>query len=271
MEGTLYPLSQFGGPTSVTAADYATFLQNNFGQLASVVNQYYPVALFNSTPFPAYYAISTVITYAAYFCPARRALEATSKAGKPAWTYRSSHVPTCGWEPGLGAAALELLGATHASEIPLVFSQLTNLPLPPNGNCSLDSQEVEISKILVSAWTSMATTGTPGDGAGILGGPWPQYNVNASGGLLISNVSSVGYVNYTICDFWDKIAAAEANLTTTSNSSSPGSANATSSSGPSSTSSSSMATFTGGTTNILKALGIGFLAMTVTVASTVML
>jgi carboxylesterase type B len=177
-----------------------TFLKNNFGQLASLVNEYYPVALFNPTPFPAYYAISTVFTDAAYFCPARRALKATAKAGKPVWTYYSAHSLTCGWEPNIGGIGLELLWPTHTSEIPLVFFQLTNLPLP-NRSCSLDIQEVEISKILVSAWTSMAATGSPGAGAGILDGPWPQYNVNASNGLLITNLSSVGYVNYTVCDF----------------------------------------------------------------------
>lgn len=179
------------------------------------------MALFNSTPFPAYYAISTVITDSSYFCPTRRALEATIKAGKPVWTYPSAHTPTCGWEPDISGSnaglLLELLGPTHTSEIPLVFSQLTNLPLP-NGTCSLDAQEIEISKVPVSAWTSMAATGTPGHGASIRGEPWPQYNANESNGLLISNFSSVGYANYTVCEFWDKIAAAEVNLTTNSNS-----------------------------------------------------
>jgi hypothetical protein len=77
----------------------------------------------------------------------------------------------------------------------------------------------------------MAATGTPGSGMGILDGPWPQDNVTESNGLLITNFSNVGYVNYTVCDFWDKIAVAKANLTTTSNSSSPAAANATSSAG----------------------------------------
>jgi Carboxylesterase family len=248
---------QFENPTTITGADHMTFLENNFGQLASSVNKIYPVALFNSTPYPAYYAISAVITDAAYFCPARCALKATIKVGKPVWTYRSANSLTCGWEPNIGGIALELLGPTHSSEIPLVFSQLTQLPLP-NGTCSLDAQEVEISKALVSAWTSMATAGNPGAGAGILGGPWPQYNANESNGLLVSNVSSVGYVNYTVCDFWDKIAAAEANLTT----------NATSSIGQSgATSSAAPATFTGGSAKLWRAVGTGLLTLLVVVIS----
>jgi hypothetical protein len=50
MEGTLFALEQFTDPTTITATDYMTFLEKHFGQLASVVNEYYPVALFNSNP-----------------------------------------------------------------------------------------------------------------------------------------------------------------------------------------------------------------------------
>ena len=62
----------------------------------------------------------------------------------------------------------------------------------------------------------MAATGTPGDVTGIPGGLWPPYNVNESNRLLVGNISSVGYINYTVCELWDKIAAAEVNLTTNS-------------------------------------------------------
>ena len=125
-----------------------------------------------------------------------------SKLGNPFGLIAAPTTPTCDWEPDIGGSndglLLELLAPTHISEIPLVFSQLTNLPLP-NRTCSLDAQEIEISKVLVSAWTSMAATGTPGHGAGTRGGPWPQYNANESNGPLISNFSSVGYVNYMVC------------------------------------------------------------------------
>ena len=58
----------------------------------------------------------------------------------------------------------------------------------------------------------MAANGDPG-GAGLLGGPWPQYSVTQSKGLLIANETVVGHVNYTVCDFWEKIAAAGSNGT----------------------------------------------------------
>jgi hypothetical protein len=131
--------------------------------------------------------------------------------------------------------ALQLLDPTHTSEIPLTFRQLTNLPIP-NGTCSLDAQEVQISDVLTAAWSSMGVSGTPGAGAGILGGPWPQYNSTASLGLLITNKTSVGVVNYTLCDFWDQIAAAEVNITMTPTSNSPSASNSSSSSGSNTTS-----------------------------------
>jgi hypothetical protein len=220
MEGTLFALGQVGNPGSITPTDYTIFPGNNLSQLASAFDKYYSVALFNSTPFPAYYAISTIITDSSYscFCPTRCALEAITKAWEPVWTYCSAHNPTCDWEldtSGSNAGfLLELLEPPQTSEIPLVFSPLTNLPLP-NGTCSLDAQEIMISKALLSSDIHGRHRNTrrwcrhPR-------GPWPQYNVNESNRLLVGNVSSVGYINYTVCELWDKIAAAEVNLTTNS-------------------------------------------------------
>jgi len=113
-----------------------------------------------------------------------------------------------------------------------VFGQLTNLPLP-NGTCSFDEQEVAISKVLTSAWTSMAETGWP----------WPRWNSTASQGLLIGNASVIGYINYTICDFWDNIEALSLNASMSANGTSV--ANASSSAGAYRTSTGSIATATG--------------------------
>lgn len=49
----------------------------------------------------------------------------------------------------------------------------------------------------------------PGEWRGDRGGAWPRYGANASQGLLIENGTAVGYVNYTACDFWDLVAAAQ--------------------------------------------------------------
>ena len=209
MEGTLFTLSQFTKPETITQADYSTFLNSTFGSLSSNISQYYPMSAFESTGLPGFYAISTVLTDSYFKCPAYRALKATINAGVPTWTYLDDHTPSCGFGVGLTAAdILKLLGPTHGSEIPFVFAELTNLP-PPSGKCSANEQEVQISKVLTSAWTSMAANGNPNSGVDISGVPWPRYNVSGSQGLIIDNGTAIGYVNYTVCAFWDTIAAAQ--------------------------------------------------------------
>jgi carboxylesterase type B len=209
MEGTLLTIGQFTNPLAITQADYSAFLNYTFDSLAANVSNYYPMSAFESTDLPGFYAISAVLTDSYFKCPAYRALLATTKAGVPAWTYLFDHTPSCGWVAGLTSPTiLKLLGPTHSSEIPFVFGEVTDLPLP-RGNCSFDAQEVGISDVFVSAWTSMAQGGSPGSGAGIVGGPWPQFSANGSQGLLIENSAAVGYVNYTVCGFWDLVAAAQ--------------------------------------------------------------
>lgn len=251
-------IGEFDSPEKTTAADYTAFLQSNFGSLSSTILKYYPLSLFASTPFPPFYAISTVYAVASYFCPARRGLNATINSGVPAWTYRFAHTPTCGWEPGINSEqALELLGPTHTSEIPFVFAQLNNLP-PRHGTCSFDEREVAISRALVSAWTSMAASGNPDGAVGITEGLWPKFNLAQSKGLLIRNFTSVGYINFTPCELWDKVNAEIVSQQAMGNGSSAGQTSATATGTASATgrgtSSGPMASSTSGTV----ALQVGF-------------
>jgi hypothetical protein len=209
MEGTSFTLGQFQDPTAITEADYSAFLNYTFGSLAVNVSYYYPMSAFESTELPGFYAISTVLTDSYFKCPTYCALTATTKAGVPAWTYLDDHTPSCGWILGLTSPnILKLLGPTHTSEILFVFAELTNLP-PPAGSCSFSEQEVQISKALTSAWTSMAAQGNPNGGIDISGRPWPTYNVSESQGVIIGDNATVGYVNYTVCAFWDIVAAVQ--------------------------------------------------------------
>jgi hypothetical protein len=89
----------------------------------------------------------------------------------------------------------------------------------------------------------MASTGSPDGGVGISGGPWPMWNGTGSQGLLVGNSSAIGYINYTVCDFWDKIEVLKLNASMGGNATSV--AGATSSGGASSTSSGSTAAATG--------------------------
>jgi carboxylesterase type B len=207
MEGTLFEISNVRNPLNLSQQYYTNFLQANFGNLTTYIEQMYPISAFNSTPMPVFEVVAEIYSLVAYICPARRALRATIQHGVPGWTYRFRHQPTCGWASGISSQqVLDILGATHTSEIPFVFSHLTGLP-PPNGSCSFDVDEQRISRALVSAWTSMASHGNPDGAVGITGGPWPQFDVTNSRGLLITNSTAVGVVNYTQCDFWDQVNA----------------------------------------------------------------
>ncbi|KAI9724523.1 MAG: hypothetical protein M1812_000591 [Candelaria pacifica] len=213
MEGTLFVLSAYNSPQNVTAHDFYAAFQG-FGDYVVQIKDRYTLAQYNSTGYAPFYALSQILTDAGYKCPTRRALNVTSNANMPAYTYLSSHVPSCSWEQSIPAQALRILGATHSSELPFVFRQLTSLPLT-NGTCSLNSQEKSISSVLSAAWTSMAEGGFPGSVSNG-GGLWPTFNISASQGLTITNSTAASRIDYTNCDLWDSIARLQlANATST--------------------------------------------------------
>ena len=220
MDGALFTLLQFStdGPPAATASDYSTFLSQNFGPQASLVEEYYPLSAFNSTPFPPFYAISTVLSYAGYICPAYRGLNTAAANGVPVWAYLWDHTPNCTWFNALPQDAVPLVGPTHTSEIPFVFGNTVNLPAP-NGTCNMTQQEVAISAFLVEAWTSMAANQMPTSNATL----WPEYgSAQQSLGITVVNSTIPGYINFTACALWDEIAQlqeaaynASSNATTT--------------------------------------------------------
>lgn len=165
--------------------------------------KYYPLSLFtNVTQYPVVAAISTVITDAAYRCPAYRGLIRAAEKGVPAYSYIFSHTPTCSWVSGLPQKYVQLLGPTHSAEIPFVFGSLTDLPAP-NGTCNATAQERKISSKLVSAWTAMAEKGNPSTGSL----QWPVYRNGSSLGLNIVNDTTVEHLDYSVCQLWDEVNA----------------------------------------------------------------
>lgn len=92
-----------------------------------------------------------------------------SKRGStvPAWTYLFSHTASCVWDDLFPPQYLSLFQATHTAEIPFVFGNTDNLPIPnanfigTSGTCSFNPSEQLISQALVEAWTSLAATGDP--------------------------------------------------------------------------------------------------------------
>ena len=202
-EGTLFILASFGTKvTNLTSADYLEFLSAQFApSVLPLITKQYPIAAFNSTPYPAFFALASIVTDAAYKCPAYRGLNTAVAKGLPAYTYLDAHTPSCQWLPGVPASALKLLGATHAAELPLVFDRLTGFE---NGTCSLSTSDGAISKVLVDAWTAMASSGDPGTSAL----QWPRFIADQDlNGVVINDTAAAGAVDYSACAFWDKIDA----------------------------------------------------------------
>lgn len=202
-DGTLYILAAYGSQLlALSAADYDDFLAHNFGPYAPLVNQTYPLALFNATPYPAYEAISTVFTHARLRCFGRMGavLSSSGENGVGAYAYSFNHAPSCDWEEAIPdkEVLLELLGATHSAEVPFVFGHTRGLPAP-SGNCNLTGAEVAMSEWMVDAWTSMARKGEPGGG-------WPAYEDDGErSGVNFGDEAVVGEIDYSMCDFWDPL------------------------------------------------------------------
>ena len=100
---------------------------------------------------------------------------------------------------------MKLVGATHAAEIPFVFGNMHDLPLP-NGTCQMTPDDLAISEFMKQAWTTMAASQKPTSEVE----SWPAYqNAQNSTGINILNSSVAGYVNYTVCQLWDTMDAAQ--------------------------------------------------------------
>jgi carboxylesterase type B len=211
-EGGLFALGTYMSPI-ISPENYTIFLNENFGTAASLVAQQYPLTLpaFNKSGFPAFTAISTIITQAQFTCPAYQAMLKAQANNISVYTYLNSHIPSCQWWPSLPAPAIPFVGATHTSEIPFVFGNGIGQPLSsPNGTCNFTAQESVLSESLIAAWTAMAETGNPSVSGGL---QWPQWDKSSSMGVTIVNGTTVGTVDYSFCEFWDMIDRVYLNFT----------------------------------------------------------
>lgn len=229
MEGTLLILSRPGvtGPQDITEAVYLAYLNSTFGSAASTVENQYPVSAFNSTPFPAFYALVQVYTQTNFWCPAYAGLTRAAQKGVPVWTYRWGQAPSCPWYNVFPPGVLPIFGAAHTAEIPFVFANVDNNP-PPDGDCSFTAAEKSLSRQMVGFWTSIAANGDPGS-------EWPQFQTDGTTGINVINGSSSvtpGMVDYSACSFLQQASAAAAgNSSTSATSSSAGGPVATYTSG----------------------------------------
>lgn len=195
----------FSNPLAISEQNYTAFLTQSFGSAgASIIEQQIPLSAFNTTGAPGFAAIDYVFTASEYQCPAYRALNKALENGVDAWAYVFDHAPSCPWIPGLSQAEAKLLGATHTSELPFVFGNIDDLPLP-NGTCDLNPTEKSLSEFMIDAWTEMAASQRPASQA-----IWPQYTAgNVSEGLTFKDNPLAGIIDFEICELFDQIRDAE--------------------------------------------------------------
>lgn len=75
---------------------------------------------------------------------------------------------------------------------------------PPDGTCFFNEKEIAVSNVLAAGWSSMASRGEPGRAAGLLDREWSQWNKSSSFGLNADDSPSVGFLDYSDCDFMDQ-------------------------------------------------------------------
>lgn len=249
MDGSLFVPQAFQNPETATAADYTDFLNSDFGSFAPSIATQYSLSAFNSTPYPPFYAVQQILTDYSFKCPARRALNRATQNGVPGWAYEFNRTLSCPWFPFISKQQLQTLGATHTAELPFVFGNLNNLPLP-NGTCNLTAQDHSISEDLIYAWTSMAANGNPALPESL---QWPGYNPSTSFGLIIGETVTTGPIDYSICPFWDKIYTAQlqnATMTSPATRNTSGTADPSTGSGTLGGPSATPSTFTGDSTSV---------------------
>ncbi|KAI1075441.1 alpha/beta-hydrolase [Whalleya microplaca] len=197
-EGALLLLAAYRlSALTLGQSDYDTFLESNFGPLASRVNETYSLeTVFNGSASTAMEVITTDVSYK---CGTYHALLQAEKNNVPVWTYLFDHSPSCPWTSNIPAKYVSVLGATHSSEIPYVFNMTTGMP-PPNGTCTFSDTERALSNAMSRAWTNMAEFGKPGDET-----TWPAWTSDKGLGVKMGDTMNVTTVDYSSCTFWGEI------------------------------------------------------------------
>ncbi|KAH8895542.1 alpha/beta-hydrolase [Thozetella sp. PMI_491] len=198
-EATLFVYVIYGnGSSGLNQTDYDAALIGNFGPLAATVNASYPLSAYDDTSMPAFYALAALNSLFSIHCAAYRALLSPANRA-PVYAYSFDHTPSCAWLPWIAQEAVPQIGPAHTAEIPFVFGNVRNLPFG-DGDCDLTESEGALSKYIQAAWTKMAGTGKPGAN-------WPEFTGGETEGVIFNETPIFGTVDYSMCKFWDEIAA----------------------------------------------------------------
>ena len=201
-------LTKYNSPEaakSATPAAYTEFLKDNFGAAAGLIERFYDLSLFNSTPLPVLAAIATVGTDAEYKCPAFRSAAQTARNNVPSWIYEFTHNSTCVWLDTMPQEFIEVFGAAHTAELPYVFGNLHFDFANRNTTCTGTSNEWSLSKEMMGSWTAMAEKGSPSAN----GIHWPRFQATTNGSdveaMILGNSSEPGVIDFSVCDLWAKV------------------------------------------------------------------
>jgi para-nitrobenzyl esterase len=144
-----------GGPGGMTLDAFKATAQRKFGDASAEYMMLYGVTSDTSTQPAAHIACAEEITW-----NMRQWAAAQTKAGKKAYTYFFTHVPTLNGKPSPQ-------GATHTAEISYAFNN-------PKGQATQTWDEVDtkLADAMSSYWVNFITKGDP-NGSGLP--DWPQY------------------------------------------------------------------------------------------------
>lgn len=164
------------GVQNTTAALTTTFGNNT--ALINAIEAAYPIG--QNGIETANDQISQIFTELVFQCPAAKWANDTASVGIPAWRYYFNASFT-------NTQAIPGLGATHASEIEIVWATYSN--------ASVTTQEYALSQAMMGAWAKFARNpaGGPGwnpVGTGAAGSVLVGASGNATGGLLTDKTGS---------------------------------------------------------------------------------
>jgi para-nitrobenzyl esterase len=154
-----------GGPPGPTAEAFRSRAQERFGELADEYLKLYPGASDAEAPAAAHAACADEINW-----NMRQWAVAQAKAGKKAYTYLFTRIPTLNGKPSPQ-------GATHTAEISYMFNN-------PKGQATQTWNEVDtkLADMMSSYWVNFITKGDP-NGNGLP--RWPEYKDLNGGRVMV--------------------------------------------------------------------------------------
>jgi para-nitrobenzyl esterase len=121
-----------------------------------------------------------------FTCPARRAARAAARSGQPVFAFVYDHAL-----PGLAGM---LAGASHGTELPLLFQTIRDTP----SATLLRTIDHDVMALLGEEWQTIARTGAPSS-------RWPQWSESSDQRLRLAPVPEV-VTNFraAACEVWDR-------------------------------------------------------------------